>query len=250
MTITRVFDRVYIPRQKATQRFHLLSDALAEAEKSLTPAQELALSRGWKHHTPGPILDQGQEGACTGFAAAGVVNCGPRTHKPSLTNTQARGLYKLAQRFDEWPGDAYEGSSVDGTALALRSLGRITKFEWARDIETGVRAVLIKGPTMLGVDWTSGMMGADADGFIRATGDVVGGHAIAWVGVNRKAEYRRPQSSAMLKGWAKLQQSWGVSRGRRGFVFIPLEDLARLIAGIDYPGEVCSIEETRATIVL
>ena len=59
------------------------------------------------------ILDQGQEGACTGFALAGVINylLGMR-RMPSRVSPYM--LYRLARRYDEWPGEEYEGSSARG----------------------------------------------------------------------------------------------------------------------------------------
>ena len=59
------------------------------------------------------ILDQGQEGACTGFALAAVANYllhsqgQPRRVSPHM-------LYAMARRYDEWPGEWYEGSSARG----------------------------------------------------------------------------------------------------------------------------------------
>ena len=59
------------------------------------------------------ILDQGQEGACTGFALAAVANY--------LLHNQGQArrvsplmLYEMARRYDEWPGEWYEGSSARG----------------------------------------------------------------------------------------------------------------------------------------
>ncbi len=57
------------------------------------------------------ILDQGREGACTGFALAAVVNF-LRTRQGQTARVSPRMLYELARRYDEWPGEAYEGSST------------------------------------------------------------------------------------------------------------------------------------------
>jgi len=63
------------------------------------------------------ILDQGKEGACTGFGLAAVVNflLRNRMHKtPRRDFVSARMLYEMARRYDEWEGDKYEGSSIRG----------------------------------------------------------------------------------------------------------------------------------------
>lgn len=62
------------------------------------------------------ILDQGTEGACTGFASAAALNI-LRHRQGSLTNGQGaspRMLYEMAKLHDEWEGTGYEGSSVRG----------------------------------------------------------------------------------------------------------------------------------------
>lgn len=59
------------------------------------------------------ILDQGQDGACTGFALAAVANY--LLHNQGQTRrVSAHMLYALARRYDEWPGQWYEGSSARG----------------------------------------------------------------------------------------------------------------------------------------
>ncbi|MBQ0944928.1 C1 family peptidase [Ideonella sp. 4Y16] len=65
------------------------------------------------------ILDQGQEGACTGFGLAAAIN-----YQLFIRAMQAGGsverqvspamLYQLARLYDEWPGEDYEGSSCRG----------------------------------------------------------------------------------------------------------------------------------------
>ena len=63
-----------------------------------------------------PILDQGKEGACTGFGLATVANylLLRRRVLPDRLPVSARMLYTLARRYDEWPGEDYEGSSARG----------------------------------------------------------------------------------------------------------------------------------------
>jgi hypothetical protein len=63
------------------------------------------------------FYDQGQEGACVGFAASRMM---------TLLNRErydGRLLYKHAQRIDEWPGEAYSGTSVPAGMDVLRDFG-------------------------------------------------------------------------------------------------------------------------------
>lgn len=62
------------------------------------------------------ILDQGTEGACTGFATAGALNL-LRQRQGTLAPSDGaspRMLYEMAKIHDEWEGSGYEGSSIRG----------------------------------------------------------------------------------------------------------------------------------------
>ncbi|HEX7978506.1 MAG TPA: C1 family peptidase [Gemmatimonadaceae bacterium] len=59
------------------------------------------------------ILDQGQEGACTGFALAAVIQFLLNARRMA-SHVSPYMLYRLARHYDEWPGENYEGSSARG----------------------------------------------------------------------------------------------------------------------------------------
>jgi Papain family cysteine protease len=75
------------------------------------------------------ILDQKAEGACTGFGLAAVIN---RLHKMRGQDTRVspRMLYEMARKFDEWPGEAYSGSSCRGAIQGWHAMGVCTEGEW------------------------------------------------------------------------------------------------------------------------
>lgn len=81
---------------------------------------------------PAMILDQGQEGACTGFALAAVVNF-LRSKQKRTAIVSPRMLYELARRYDEWPGEAYEGSSARGAIKAWAKHGVCLRSSWPDD---------------------------------------------------------------------------------------------------------------------
>ena len=73
------------------------------------------------------ILNQGQEGACCGFALAAVINF--------LLNSRGLGrrvsprmLYEMARRYDEWPRENYSGSSARGAMKGWMAHG-VCEFE-------------------------------------------------------------------------------------------------------------------------
>lgn len=70
-----------------------------------------------------PILDQGTEGACTGFGLAAVANYLLCTRKvePNLDPVSPRMFYEMARRYDEWPGEEYSGSSARGALMRCRA---------------------------------------------------------------------------------------------------------------------------------
>lgn len=77
------------------------------------PAQ-LTDAAGWW-----PFYDQGQEGACVGYGVSRVA---------SLLNRKrydAEWLYRRAKDVDEFPGSAYEGTTVRAGLEVLRSLGHV-----------------------------------------------------------------------------------------------------------------------------
>jgi hypothetical protein len=85
---------------------------------------------------PTMILDQGQEGACTGFALAAVVNF-LRAKQKQNTSVSPRMLYELARRYDEWPGEDYEGSSARGAIKAWVKHGVCLRSAW-KDTQHGL----------------------------------------------------------------------------------------------------------------
>ncbi|MGI8582012.1 MAG: C1 family peptidase [Chitinophagaceae bacterium] len=82
------------------------------------------------------ILNQGREGACTGFALAANVNyhlaVNSRCNVADITKIGAspRMLYEMARRYDEWPGENYEGSSARGTMKGWTAHGVVTRNAW------------------------------------------------------------------------------------------------------------------------
>ncbi|MEN9418994.1 MAG: hypothetical protein RI988_2614 [Pseudomonadota bacterium] len=83
----------------------------------------------------GFVLDQGTEGACTGYGLAAVI------HRLRLLAAGARGeappprvspamLYRLARLYDEWPGEDYEGSSCRGALKGWHRHGVCREALW------------------------------------------------------------------------------------------------------------------------
>lgn len=85
-----------------------------------------------------PVLNQGQEGACTGFGLATVVHFLLRSRKIKADRgaVSPRMLYAMARRYDEWPGEAYEGSSCRGAMKGWHKHGVCSETLWSHDPAT------------------------------------------------------------------------------------------------------------------
>ena len=82
-----------------------------------------------------PVLDQGTEGACTGFGLATVVHYLLRTRTVVRDDQEVspRMLYNMARRYDEWPGENYSGSSARGAMKGWHKHGICSRQHWVYD---------------------------------------------------------------------------------------------------------------------
>ncbi len=96
------------------------------------------------------VLNQGKEGACTGFGLAATINYllwrravlarsdGKPPKKSELpAPVSQRMLYHLARFYDEWPGEDYEGSSCRGAVKAWYKHGVCSLEFWPYYDEKG-----------------------------------------------------------------------------------------------------------------
>ena len=95
----------------------------------------LPLRRGLKPPGRLHLLDQGNDGACAGFALAATINLLVRSNPTADPATRARRvspymLYLNARRHDEWPGDKYEGSSLRGALRGFYNCGACREDLW------------------------------------------------------------------------------------------------------------------------
>lgn len=84
-----------------------------------------------------PVLDQGSEGACVGFALATVINVSYKLHykrdQESRTEQEPvsyRMLYEMGRRYDEWQGENYEGTSLRGAMKGWHRHGVSSEKIW------------------------------------------------------------------------------------------------------------------------
>ncbi|MBZ8139962.1 peptidase C1 [Rubrivivax gelatinosus] len=193
-----------------------------------------------------PILDQGAEGACTGYGLATVAHyllLRRRVH-PDPVPVSPKMLYDLARRFDEWPGEEYEGSSARGAMKGWHKHGVCSEklypsrgpaakggLTQERTSEARRRPLgayfrvnhkdLVAMHTALaevGVLYATavvhqGWSTVGPDGRILPSDQVLGGHAFAVVAYDENGFW--------------IQNSWGPGWGSGGFAQISYDDWLR-----------------------
>lgn len=197
-----------------------------------------------------PVLDQGMEGACTGFGLATVVNYLLRKRKvlPDTNNVSARMLYEMAKRYDEWPGENYSGSSARGAMKGWHKHGVCGEDCWPYKTRSKTEllnekrsADALKRPlgayyrvnhkdivamhsaiTEVGVLYATATVHAGwdivgEDGIIHFSEKAEGGHAFALVAYDENGFW--------------IQNSWGKTWGAEGFAHLSYDDW--LINGTD-----------------
>jgi hypothetical protein len=137
--------------------------------------------------------------------------------------SMAAQWYQRAKRLDEWPGEEYDGTSVNAAMKVGRQFGWWGGWRWAFGVND-MRAAIQLGPLVLGVPWHAGMYRTQRDGVVRVSGQQVGGHCLLVVGWATDYAGRGPGF------W--WRNSWGPGYGIRGDAFVPEDAMASLIAGV------------------
>ena len=161
-------------------------------------------------------LDQDGTPACTGFSTAHELAARPVVVQ-HVDAVLAMSLYMRARQLDEWPGEDYDGSSVLGAMKAAAAGGYYEEYRWAFGLDDLIMAVGHHGPAVLGVNWYTGMMSTDEEGFVSVAGRVEGGHAILCNGVSVKHEK------------FFLANSWGLDWGIGGGCWVTFGAMNRLL---------------------
>jgi len=169
-------------------------------------------------------FNQGKEGACVGFALGHELAARPAEVKGLNYKYLIEKVYWEAQKKDPWPGGSYpnaepfySGTSVLAGVKRIKELGYIDEYRWAFNIEDVLYGIGHNGPAVLGLPWYEGMRETNRAGYIKASGKLLGGHAVLARSVNIK------------KGRVTFRNSWGKTWGKRGDCHITFKDLELLL---------------------
>jgi hypothetical protein len=190
-----------------------------------------------------PILDQGQEGACTGFGLATVAHYLLRRRKviPDRTTISPRMLYEMAKKYDEWPGEKYEGSSARGAMKGWYKHGVCAEKLWPYQTKTADQRLtdqrardgsirplgayfrvnhkdlvaMHSAISEVGILYATATVHAGwdnvgANGLIKMDRQILGGHAFAIVAYDERGLW--------------IQNSWGKTWGKGGFGLLSYDD--------------------------
>lgn len=157
-------------------------------------------------------FDQGSKPHCCGYAGTHLLDASPYRQY-----VDPDGLYHLAKHYDEWRGEAYDGTSVRAVMKVLKLLGFIREYRRAGTAEAVGRHVLAKGPVVVGTNWYAGMAILGAGGVMKPRGVLLGGHAYLVRGFNRRT------------GLFRIKNNYGRDWGLGGDAYIEFDDLGRLL---------------------
>ena len=209
----------------------------------------------------GLVRDQGKEGSCTGFGLVAVVNfllfsrrdaprAALRGAQPGLESVSPRMLYHLARFYDEWPGEAYDGSSCRGALKAWHKHGvcreslwpyqlRQSGFQrpqagWDSDALTRTLGVYYRIDHSSIVDMQAAIFQIGAIFVASQVHDgwnLRGARVVSHAGLPRIKPLKRSDSlgghAFALVGYNEtgfiVQNSWGKGWGAAGFAVLPYE---------------------------
>lgn len=194
---------------------HVLHDNRSKAYDAATLVEHVTARRTTYHQRMVPVWGQGDVGACTAFAALGLMGTEP-FYRPSwrLAPDRALQFYELETQLDDAqiPGH-YPPDDTGSTGLwsmkALKRLGYITGYRHAFSFAT-VQKLLQVTPVSFGFPWFNSMFEPDRNGLLtvdQASG-LAGGHQLVGSGIDFE------------RGLIELTNSWGEHWGRQGKAYL------------------------------
>jgi hypothetical protein len=189
------------------------------------------------------VLNQGTEGACTGFGLAAVVNLFNRAAGSTEFLASQRMLYEMAKKHDEWPGEDYAGSSCRGAIRGFKNMGVCSDQLWpyvandSKGMLTIPRAREARGNT-LGAYYRLRPEISDYHAALNETGAIYVSARVhdGWSRPQGRGELRQIVPSSPPKGGHAfaivgytgegfiVQNSWGRRWGSEGFALWLYED--------------------------
>lgn len=188
----------------------------------LFPARELLSpaplqSRLWSRPS---AWDQGQTSQCVAFSTKGVVNSEPLvgSYSGDAGLIDPGEIYRLAQTLDEWPGEAYNGTSTLAGFKAAQQLGFLDQYRWCFGAQDVLDTLSQHGPVAIGVQWYRSMFSAPGGVLtVDQQSGPAGGHCVELHGLDVERQ--------VVIG----TNSWSTGWGDGGRFYLSFADLDRLL---------------------
>jgi hypothetical protein len=189
-------------------------------------ASQIARERGYRYWDMDTSLDQIGP-SCVEYAGRTALISGP-VKNVDLSMHPELSIYDWMQRNDEWPGEAYDGTSARAFAKWAQQNGYIESYHWEfGDIQVIVDWLFDVGPVLLGTVFPDSMCFPAIDNKLKVPvmpvedgpnlGAHASGHEYCANGVNKK------------KGLLRIQNTWGTAWGDKGVAWLRISDAARLL---------------------
>jgi len=206
------------------EKLHRLGRHIEHDERSKAfPAARAATVKTvrWRRHCP--PFDQGELGACTGNAMAGVIMTSPLWNEEDhLTEVDAVRLYSRATELDHIPG-SYPGKDTGSTGLAVAKAALMDRFIASYTHAFGLQHLLEAlslGPGILGLNWYTSFDAPHPTGECPLTPNatVRGGHEVQLFGIDA--------TEKRVWGYQSWGPTWGgLHNGTFWFSFATLDRL-------------------------
>lgn len=187
----------------------------------------------YKYWWTSSTMNQGNSSMCVAYTWRQWLNSAPVIDRSGLAGPDVYRIYQRAQQLDDFPGTAYQGTTVRAGAKVMEELGFLKEYVWASSAEEIAEFVLTQGTACFGTNWYKSMFTPRADGYVKISPDspMNGGHAYLCTGYNKKT------------GLFRFVNSWGPEWGSSGRFYMSGETVERLIRE---DGEACGGLEIKA----
>jgi hypothetical protein len=196
-----------------------------------------------RHQAHIGILDQGNVGACTGFAGVRCLATGrfwptlDGSDRYQPTHDGAMALYSRATEVDPYRGQyPPQDTGSDGLSIAkvLTEAGEIVGYEHAFTVAQAV-AALQERPVITGTVWLEEMFSPDANGMVHPAGAVAGGHEYCGDEYVRAGDRFGTRQVVATEPTVGFSNSWGTGFGDAGRFYMTVAAWAGLL---DQDGDV------------